>query len=357
MKNKFLFGSLFLALTASCATAQKASNYSLTVNLSPDEDGMFVCITDYDSGNKIDSALVSDGMARFTGIVEKPYYARLIIDGNRIGDLIIEPAEIEWTPETRELKSEGAIQSKSKELTDKVNALVERMRSLPGDSTSASARQQIIDEYNSLMTSTMEENMNNPLGYMLFLDQASQMELNELDALLAKYPQMQSSVRVKRSRDQLLVKQETSVGKKYKDFAITNNGVTQRLSDYLGNDHYTLVDFWASWCGPCIRETKVIKELYEKYNGKGLEFLGVAVWDEPQNTMKAIEQHSLPWNMIINAQTIPTDLYGISGIPCIILIAPDGTIVSRDKQDEDLIADVEAAMASFHAPAEKQTEE
>ncbi|MDE6050131.1 MAG: AhpC/TSA family protein [Paramuribaculum sp.] len=355
MKNKFLLGSLFLALTASCATAQKSGNYSLTVNLSPDEDGMFVCLTDFDSGNKIDSALVADGVAKFNGNVDAPYYARLIIDGNRIGDLIIEPTQIEWTPESRTLKSEGQLQGKMQEMSAKLGDLTKQFRSLPDDSTSEATRKAIIDRYNTIVDSTMVANIDNPIGYMLFLDKASQMELGELDALLAKYPKMQSSVRVQRSRQHLLVKQETSVGKKYKDFAITNDGVTQRLSDYVGPDHYTLVDFWASWCGPCIRETKVIKELYDKYNGKGLEFLGVAVWDEPQNTRKAIEQHQLPWNMIINAQTIPTDLYGISGIPCIILIAPDGTIVSRDKQDADLVADVEAAMASFSAPAKSES--
>jgi hypothetical protein len=52
----------------------------------------------------------------------------------------------------------------------------------------------------------------------------------------------------------------------------------------------------------------------------------------------------LPWECILNAQTIPTDLYGISGIPCIILFGPDGTILSRDKQDDALRADVTAAL-------------
>lgn len=114
-----------------------------------------------------------------------------------------------------------------------------------------------------------------------------------------------------------------------------------------------MVDFWASWCGPCIRETKVLKEIYEEYGSKGLDVLGVAVWDEPANTLKAIEQHQLPWPQIINAQTIPTDLYGIAGIPCIILFDPEGNIVSRDKQDDDLRADVAAAMAKVAAPAVK----
>ena len=111
-----------------------------------------------------------------------------------------------------------------------------------------------------------------------------------------------------------------------------------------------IVDYWASWCGPCIRETKVIKEILEEYGPKGLEVLGVAVWDEPQNTLRAIEHHKLPWQQIINAQTVPTDLYGISGIPCILLIAPDGTILSRDKQDEELRADVKAMMEGSLTP-------
>jgi hypothetical protein len=87
--------------------------------------------------------------------------------------------------------------------------------------------------------------------------------------------------------------------------------------------------------------------LLNEYGPQGLEVLGVAVWDEPQNTKRAIEQHQLPWPQILNAQTVPTDLYGIAGIPCILLIAPDGTIVSRDKQDDELRADVKTLMESL----------
>jgi len=84
----------------------------------------------------------------------------------------------------------------------------------------------------------------------------------------------------------------------------------------------------------------MLKELYNKYKDKGLDVLGVAVWDKPEDTEAAIRNHNLPWESILDAQTIPTDLYGISGIPCIMLIGPDGTILSRDKQDDELRADV-----------------
>lgn len=93
-----------------------------------------------------------------------------------------------------------------------------------------------------------------------------------------------------------------------------------------------------------MRQLPVLKELYNRWHDKGLNVLGVAVWDEPADTERAIVSHELPWPCIIDAQSIPTDLYGIAGIPCIMLIGPDGVIISRDKQSEELIAEVDAAM-------------
>jgi hypothetical protein len=88
----------------------------------------------------------------------------------------------------------------------------------------------------------------------------------------------------------------------------------------------------------------VLKKIREEFEGQNLDILGVAVWDEPQNTEAAIKRHQLPWPQIINAQSIPTDLYGIPAIPCIILFGPDGTILSRDKQGDELIQSVRDAL-------------
>ena len=89
------------------------------------------------------------------------------------------------------------------------------------------------------------------------------------------------------------------------------------------------------------------EELYAKYKDRGLNVVGVAVWDKPEDTEKAIKSHELPWPCIVNAQTIPTDLYGIQGIPCIIVINSEGIIVSRDKQSEALVKDVDEVMAAY----------
>jgi thiol-disulfide isomerase/thioredoxin len=132
----------------------------------------------------------------------------------------------------------------------------------------------------------------------------------------------------------------------FTDFTVTtSDGKTVKLSDYVGKDDYVLVDFWASWCGPCMREMPGLKEIYGKYNGKGLQIVGVAVWDAPDDTRKAVEAQQLPWTIIDNAQCIPTDLYGIMGIPHIIMFAPDGTIAFRGLTGNELHKAVDDLMA------------
>ena len=124
-------------------------------------------------------------------------------------------------------------------------------------------------------------------------------------------------------------KARTETGAKFIDFEVTYNGKTSRLSDYVGRGNYVLVDFWASWCGPCRAEIPNLKAAYAKYSGKGLVVLGIAVWDKPEASQKAIADEQITYPQIINSQHIATDIYGINAIPEIILFAPDGTIAAR----------------------------
>ena len=104
-----------------------------------------------------------------------------------------------------------------------------------------------------------------------------------------------------------------------------------KFSDYVGKGTYVLVDFWSPWCGPCKRVIPNIKKVYEQYKGKGLEVLSIAVWErKPQShTIETAAELGMDWLHINNAQAIPTDIYGIGGIPHLMLIGPDGTILER----------------------------
>ena len=104
-----------------------------------------------------------------------------------------------------------------------------------------------------------------------------------------------------------------------------------KFSDYVGKGTYVLVDFWSPWCGPCKREIPNIQQVYAEYKDKGLQVLSLAVWERlPQShTIETAGELGMDWLHINNCGQVPTDLYGVEGIPHLMLIGPDGTILKR----------------------------
>lgn len=137
-------------------------------------------------------------------------------------------------------------------------------------------------------------------------------------------------------RKSLDAKINTAEGKMFTDFEV--DGV--KFSDFVGKGKYMLVDFWASWCGPCKREIPNIKAVYEKYAGDDFDILSVAAWDEPQASIDTAAAYGINWNHMLNTQKVATDCYGIDGIPHIILFGPDGKILKRDLRGAEIEAEV-----------------
>ena len=130
---------------------------------------------------------------------------------------------------------------------------------------------------------------------------------------------------------------ETMPGNQFRDFTGEDpEGNKVSLGDYVGKGQYVLVDFWASWCGPFRRAIKnELLPIYEKYRNKGLGIVGVAVWDGKEDHLKAVEELGIAWPQIFDTEgTTATELYGIMGIPQIMLVGPDGKIVARDLHGE-----------------------
>lgn len=326
-----------IALTAAALTAammlsaQYADPFKVIVPLSDELNGQTATLINFDNGQALDSVVVENASATFQGTIDEPIAARILVGGGRSKQFVLESGSIAFDKEGRKVFG-SPLNDRFNEISDSVNIFSQAY----SDAIDDAGKQAAYDGYVNYTNNQMRLNADNPIGYLLFLDIAYEMGPKELVDFVDANPVMGKYDRVKKLVEANRRKAATSAGAKYVDFDIDG----KKLSDYVGQDgKYLLVDFFASWCGPCMRQLPVLKQIYADYADR-LNVLGVAVWDEPEASIKCIEQHQLPWPCIINAGTVPTDLYGISGIPCIMLIAPDGTIVVRDLQGDELKAAV-----------------
>ncbi len=171
-------------------------------------------------------------------------------------------------------------------------------------------------------------------SYYLDLEQVGSIlvQLNEANLAYGRIPRVQAGY-------EAMVK--TKVGEPFTDFALpTPAGDELALSALVGQTDYVLVDFWASWCGPCRRAMPALKELYAANQGK-LEILGVSLDNDAEAWTGAIEKLGLNWKHISDLQgwqCAAGQLYGVSAIPATVLINKEGVIVGRNLTEAEIAA-------------------
>lgn len=109
--------------------------------------------------------------------------------------------------------------------------------------------------------------------------------------------------------------------------AQTVHGETVRLSDMKGR--VVMLDFWTSWCPPCRREAPALAEVYREYQGNNVEFVGVAIWDDPEDVKEYVESFGLTYPNLVDARGRIGMSYGVIGIPEKFFVGPDGNLVRK----------------------------
>lgn len=370
MKNKIHL--LWVALIATTIISCNAPSTYTIEGVVTDSilNGHMIYLTDMASQEAIDSKIITDSKFSFTGKVDtpfvgilqvRPYREVVIVEGGKIKVKFGSNSKISGTPLNDEMArfivDIDTLNSELSRQHKKINQLIadsapqEQIREI------YASMQNDIDE---LTTDYFDRNNNNAVGAYALFCWSSFLSMPRFDSVVNLAGEnIKNNPLIVPKIKELTEFKKTAVGVMFTDFTIEQPDSTKvSLSDYVGKGKYVLVDFWASWCAPCRQEMPHLKEIYDKYHDRGLDVLGVAVWDYPDRTQKAIQELELPWPQIVNAQNIPADLYKIEGIPFIILFAPDGKIVARDLRGQamkDKIAEVMNDVPSHSPELENDT--
>jgi thiol-disulfide isomerase/thioredoxin len=127
-------------------------------------------------------------------------------------------------------------------------------------------------------------------------------------------------------------RKSVSKGKPFKEVVETSLDDTKiKLSEVVAKNKYTLLEFWASWCGPCRAQFPHLKKAYAKYHKQGFEIYAVSIDQTRKAWLKALNKENVPWINVVTLKDFKSECigtYGVAGIPASYLIANDGTIVA-----------------------------
>ena len=358
---------LLLAFVVAGAIPSMAQQVKYSVSGTYADDGKKIYLLDQLTAKAVDSMVVANGQFSFSGAADKDalmsvkaenvdWTTNFFNDGKPV-IINVNDSTLKGSPLNERLakleveqdlprrafnakysqKSEEEVMAQKDEIIDEMNKMIE--------SLIAFAIKVFDEERNSLIPVAFS-------GYY-FLENGFEAydELVKQQVVYAGHPYLKKT----RDETEKLMKPKDDpktafIGQQFTDLEMADpDGKLHKISELVGEGHWVLVDFWASWCGPCRAEMPNVVEAYNKYHDKGFEVVGVSFDNKKEAWVKAIGQLKMPWLQISDLkgwECAAAPVYKVDGIPDNILIDPQGKIVDRALRGKALQTRLQKIFAS-----------
>lgn len=376
----------FVAASVVLAACSQKAGYEIdgTVN-STDLNGKYVFLSEYKDGalQRIDSVVVENGKFAFKGEQATPVYGYISFNAsdlnlpenkgrNTTGEskafnlpIILENGSMTAVMDSLSTINGTVLNDAytefrkvTKSINDEQFALYSEAMQLRKDSAITPEKDEefgnrakaISEKRQSTLVTYIEKNLNNVTGGMALSnfkkvvnDEMQGSWIEKADSAFKSAPGVDKIV----NRFETL--KRVSVGQPFVDFEMENmDGKMQKLSDYVGKGNYVLIDFWASWCGPCRAEMPNVVKAYNKYHKQGFEIVGISFDNKKEAWVGAVKEMKMPWPQLSDLkgwQCAAAPIYAVNSIPLTILVDPQGIIIAKQLRGDEL----EAKLAEIYA--------
>ena len=316
----------------------------------------------------LDSAVVSNGKFTLSGVSDTCLLALITFEDDEDvhactfflenGNIDLEYDIVDGSQTIGGTVNNDAFQSfykKIEVLNDKANEVQDKMRitAAAGEDYSSFVDEMGVlqDNYKDIVTSSIVENTGNVFGFQQLLDSYEIYEPDEILGFLDMFePKFGANSDFGQLISMMQVQMMTAVGHPFIDFELPllnkkyETPSSAKLSDYISANKVVLLDFWASWCTPCLNEIPNLKAAYEKFRSKGFEIVSVSVDDEREEWISVVKEESLNWPQLLDTNLRETSAayrYSVTAIPSSFLIDADGTIIGRNLRGGEVAAALE----------------
>ncbi len=354
---------LFIA-AAFFACNQQPEGFEIKVNLEGAEGQILLEKRGQSGWIPVDTADIVDGVAILTGEVEYPEDHYLSVLGQRAKTMVfVENSDITVSGKVDSLSSVQVTGSSTHDEYDRINEQIQeigqeymalyqqaRESSAQGDTAKAD---ELMDEVNRLYESTNELQKEfveqNPASFATpyFLTRIQYgLELDEMESLVNSLdPKLDSNPKITALKERINKLKKVAVGETAPDFTMNDTeGNPVTFSDIYAQNEYTLLDFWAAWCGPCRAENPNIVAVYNEFKDDGFGVFGVSLDREKEAWLRAIEDDKLTWPHVSDLEywnNAAAQLYAVNSIPSSLIVDQNGKIVAKNKRGDELRKTVE----------------